>query len=50
MTLYIESEVYSSIDEVAHALKLSFEENVAEEHYKRFYAERINKQNPNEQN
>ena len=47
-----ESEVHSSDDDqkVAHAIKLSLEEDKAEKNYKRFYASRIIKRNPNEQN
>ena len=49
---YSESEVHSSVDDenLALAIKLSLVEDEAEKNYKRFYASRIIKRNPNEQN
>ena len=47
-----ESEQQSSRDDqkLAHAIKLSLDEDDAEKNYKRFYASRIIKRNTNEQN
>ena len=47
---YSHSEVHSFSDDqkVAHAIKLSLDEDEAEENYLRFYAPRIFKQNDNE--
>ena len=49
---YSESDVHSSLDDknVAHAKKLSIIADEAEKNYKRFYASRIIKRNPNEEN
>ena len=49
---YSESELHSSLDDknLAHALQLSLIADEAEKNYKRFYASRIIKRNPNEQN
>jgi hypothetical protein len=49
---YSHSEVHSFSDDqkVAHAIKLSIDEDEAEENYLRFYASRIIKLNLNEQN
>ena len=49
---YSESGVHSSLDEknMAHGIELSLVEYEAEKNYKRFYASRIIKRNPNEQN
>ena len=47
---YSDSEVHSFSDDqkVAHAIKLSLDEDKALENYLRFYASRIIKQNANE--
>ena len=49
---YSGSELHSSLDDknLAHALQLSLIADEAEKNYKRFYASRIIKRNPNEQN
>ena len=49
---YSESDVhsYSDDEKEAHAKKLSIIAHEAEKNYKRFYASRIIKPNPNEQN
>ena len=50
---YRESEQHSCLDDeekLAHAKKVSRDEDEAKNEYKRFYASRIIKRNPNEQN